>query len=111
MINRPLDTTQRSVCDLEWRKDRMLIVAEDSYRKQCIIDDEVALLDVLDTAGQEEYGAMREQYMRTGTSRRLLRVGTLLIDPRRGLLAGVLDYFKKFFRGDLDIPPANPACA
>jgi len=39
---------------------------EDSYRKQCIIDEEVALLDVLDTAGQEEYSAMREQYMRTG---------------------------------------------
>lgn len=27
----------------------------DSYRKQCVIDDEMALLDVLDTAGQEEY--------------------------------------------------------
>ena len=27
----------------------------DSYRKQCMIDEEVALLDVLDTAGQEEY--------------------------------------------------------
>ncbi|KAL7266710.1 RAS1 protein [Rhizina undulata] len=39
---------------------------EDSYRKQCVIDHEVALLDVLDTAGQEEYSAMREQYMRTG---------------------------------------------
>ncbi|KAL4794522.1 ras family-domain-containing protein [Aspergillus venezuelensis] len=39
---------------------------EDSYRKQCMVDDEVALLDVLDTAGQEEYSAMREQYMRTG---------------------------------------------
>jgi len=39
---------------------------EDSYRKQCEIDDETALLDVLDTAGQEEYSAMREQYMRTG---------------------------------------------
>ena len=26
----------------------------------------MALLDVLDTAGQEEYAAMREQYMRTG---------------------------------------------
>ncbi|GAA5967224.1 hypothetical protein JCM11641_000481 [Rhodosporidiobolus odoratus] len=38
----------------------------DSYRKQCMIDEEVALLDVLDTAGQEEYSAMREQYMRTG---------------------------------------------
>jgi len=39
---------------------------EDSYRKQCLIDDEVALLDILDTAGQEEYSAMREQYMRNG---------------------------------------------
>jgi len=39
---------------------------EDSYRKQCVIDEEVSLLDVLDTAGQEEYSAMREQYMRTG---------------------------------------------
>ncbi|ANB13933.1 Ras family GTPase RAS1 [Sugiyamaella lignohabitans] len=39
---------------------------EDSYRKQCLIDDEVVILDVLDTAGQEEYSAMREQYMRTG---------------------------------------------
>lgn len=39
---------------------------EDSYRKHCIIDNEPALLDVLDTAGQEEYSAMREQYMRTG---------------------------------------------
>ncbi|KAI9280373.1 ras-like protein 3, partial [Sporodiniella umbellata] len=38
----------------------------DSYRKQCVIDDETALLDVLDTAGQEEYSAMREQYMRNG---------------------------------------------
>lgn len=41
-------------------------LVQDSYRKQCVIDDEVALLDVLDTAGQEEYSAMREQYMRTG---------------------------------------------
>lgn len=43
-----------------------LFFVQDSYRKQCVIDDEVALLDVLDTAGQEEYSAMREQYMRTG---------------------------------------------
>ncbi|CAH1250582.1 RRAS2 [Branchiostoma lanceolatum] len=39
---------------------------EDSYTKQCVIDDEVARLDILDTAGQEEFSAMREQYMRTG---------------------------------------------
>lgn len=39
---------------------------EDSYRKQVVIDDKVNILDILDTAGQEEYSAMREQYMRTG---------------------------------------------
>ena len=39
---------------------------EDSYHKQCTLDGELVLLDILDTAGQEEYSAMREQYMRTG---------------------------------------------
>ncbi|CAG0923930.1 unnamed protein product [Notodromas monacha] len=39
---------------------------EDSYTKQCVIDDQVAKLDILDTAGQEEFSAMREQYMRSG---------------------------------------------
>ena len=39
---------------------------EDSYRKQVLIDDVTCLLDILDTAGQEEYSAMRDSYMRTG---------------------------------------------
>merc|ERR1719354_869267 len=39
---------------------------EDSYRKQCQIDGSGARLDILDTAGQEEFSAMREQYMRSG---------------------------------------------
>ena len=39
---------------------------EDSYRKQVVIDGETCILDILDTAGQEEYSAMRDQYMRTG---------------------------------------------
>eukprot|EP01121_Diplochlamys_sp_Union-15-3_P000388 TRINITY_DN1035_c0_g2_i1.p1 TRINITY_DN1035_c0_g2~~TRINITY_DN1035_c0_g2_i1.p1 ORF type:complete len:193 (-),score=37.82 TRINITY_DN1035_c0_g2_i1:34-612(-) len=39
---------------------------EDSYRKQVLIDKDIAMLDILDTAGQEEYSAMREQYMRDG---------------------------------------------
>lgn len=39
---------------------------EDSYRKQVTIDEETCLLDILDTAGQEEYSAMRDQYMRSG---------------------------------------------
>ena len=48
------------------RLNLLILVYSDSYRKQCVIDEAVALLDVLDTAGQEEYSAMREQYMRTG---------------------------------------------
>eukprot|EP01113_Clastostelium_recurvatum_P008273 TRINITY_DN13892_c0_g1_i3.p1 TRINITY_DN13892_c0_g1~~TRINITY_DN13892_c0_g1_i3.p1 ORF type:complete len:190 (+),score=65.76 TRINITY_DN13892_c0_g1_i3:444-1013(+) len=39
---------------------------EDSYRRQCCVDDETCLLDILDTAGQEEFSAMRDQYMRQG---------------------------------------------
>jgi len=39
---------------------------EDSYRKQVSIDGSTAILDILDTAGQEEFSAMRDQYMRTG---------------------------------------------
>ncbi len=39
---------------------------EDSYRKQVVIDGETCLLDILDTAGQEEYSAMSDQYIRTG---------------------------------------------
>uniref|UniRef100_A0AC35TQ47 Small monomeric GTPase n=1 Tax=Rhabditophanes sp. KR3021 TaxID=114890 RepID=A0AC35TQ47_9BILA len=39
---------------------------EDSYRKQVVIDGNTCLLDILDTAGQEEYSAMRDQYMRGG---------------------------------------------
>uniref|UniRef100_H3BC69 RAS related n=1 Tax=Latimeria chalumnae TaxID=7897 RepID=H3BC69_LATCH len=39
---------------------------EDSYTKLCNIDGKDTRLDILDTAGQEEFGAMREQYMRTG---------------------------------------------
>jgi len=31
------------------------VLTEDSYRKQVVIDGETCLLDILDTAGQEEY--------------------------------------------------------
>ncbi|KAL4222915.1 hypothetical protein ACF0H5_018955 [Mactra antiquata] len=39
---------------------------EDSYIQHTEIDGEWCILDVLDTAGQEEFSAMREQYMRKG---------------------------------------------
>jgi len=39
---------------------------EDSYRKQLTIDGESIALDIFDTAGQEEYSAMTDQYMAQG---------------------------------------------
>ncbi|GAA5991572.1 hypothetical protein JCM5350_002620 [Sporobolomyces pararoseus] len=39
---------------------------EDSYRKHAIIDDEPYLLEILDTAGQEDYTSLRSQWIREG---------------------------------------------
>ncbi|XP_026886387.1 GTP-binding protein Rit1 [Electrophorus electricus] len=39
---------------------------EDAYKTQIRIDDKPANLDILDTAGQAEFTAMRDQYMRAG---------------------------------------------
>lgn len=39
---------------------------EDSYVQHSEIDGQWCILDVLDTAGQEEFSAMRDQYMRKG---------------------------------------------
>ncbi|PIA19308.1 ras-domain-containing protein [Coemansia reversa NRRL 1564] len=39
---------------------------EDSYRKKCTVDDDTCVLEILDTAGQEEYAAMRDYHIRSG---------------------------------------------
>lgn len=39
---------------------------EDSYRKPAVIDNLPCLLEILDTAGQEEYTALRDQWIREG---------------------------------------------
>nr|ACO10452.1 GTP-binding protein Rit2 [Caligus rogercresseyi] len=39
---------------------------EDAYQQRTVIDNEPCVLDILDTAGQEEFTTMREQYMRGG---------------------------------------------
>lgn len=38
---------------------------EDSYQKQIKVDKDIVMLDILDTAGQEEYKALRDEYMRS----------------------------------------------
>merc|ERR1740123_543730 len=39
---------------------------EDSYQKKVQIDNRHTLLDILDTAGQEEFSSMQDQWMREG---------------------------------------------
>ncbi|KAF9455272.1 ras family-domain-containing protein, partial [Collybia nuda] len=38
----------------------------DTYRKPYMIGEEIVMLDVLDTAGEEEYQSMRESYINQG---------------------------------------------
>ncbi|XP_028405432.1 ras-related protein Ral-A-like [Dendronephthya gigantea] len=38
----------------------------DSYRKKVMLDGEECQIDILDTAGQEDYAAIRDNYFRSG---------------------------------------------
>ncbi|KXS18230.1 hypothetical protein M427DRAFT_224695 [Gonapodya prolifera JEL478] len=38
----------------------------DSYRKKVVLDTQECFIDILDTAGQEEYAAIRDNYYRSG---------------------------------------------
>ena len=42
------------------------LVKADSYRKKVIFDGQEAQIDILDTAGQEDYAAIRDNYFRSG---------------------------------------------
>lgn len=39
---------------------------EDAYRKQTIVDGNVCHIEIVDTAGQEEYSTLRDQWVREG---------------------------------------------
>jgi len=39
---------------------------EDNFRKQVVVDDVCQMLDILDTAGQEEFACMKDQWVRGG---------------------------------------------
>ncbi|KAF8146122.1 small GTPase superfamily [Mycena galopus ATCC 62051] len=39
---------------------------EDAYRKQFVVDNRMCLVEVIDTAGQEEYAILRDQWVREG---------------------------------------------
>jgi len=39
---------------------------EEAYRKQFMVDDQMCFIEIIDTAGQEEYATLRDQYVREG---------------------------------------------
>jgi len=39
---------------------------EDAYRKQLVVDKRMCFVEVIDTAGQEEYATLRDQWVREG---------------------------------------------
>jgi GTPase KRas protein len=45
---------------------------EDAYRKQICVDNKTYLVEIMDTAGQEDYSALRDQYYRYGEGFALL---------------------------------------
>mmetsp|Transcript_34765 Transcript_34765/g.87422 ORF Transcript_34765/g.87422 Transcript_34765/m.87422 type:complete len:194 (-) Transcript_34765:152-733(-) len=74
---------------------------EDSYRKQVTVDEEECLLDIFDTAGQEDFSAVRDQYMRTGDG--FLCVFSIVLEPS---FNKVQDFYDHILRvKDLDKVP------
>jgi len=71
---------------------------EDSYRKQVNIDGTVALLDILDTAGQEEFASMQDQWIREGK-------GFLLVYTITSMTS--FEEMKKFYRSILRTKDAD----
>ncbi|KZT74851.1 hypothetical protein DAEQUDRAFT_720030 [Daedalea quercina L-15889] len=39
---------------------------EDAYRRQLVVDKRMCFIEVIDTAGQEEYATLRDQWVREG---------------------------------------------
>jgi len=39
---------------------------EDAYRKQLMVDERMCFVEVIDTAGQDEYATLRDQWVREG---------------------------------------------
>uniref|UniRef100_A0A7M5XI49 Ras protein n=1 Tax=Clytia hemisphaerica TaxID=252671 RepID=A0A7M5XI49_9CNID len=62
--------------------------SEDSYIKQVVVDGSICILDILDTAGQEEYSAMREHYMRTGEGFLCVFAVTSLKSSKKSITSG-----------------------
>lgn len=60
----------KSALTLQFMYDEFVVDYEptkaDSYRKKVVLDGEEVQIDILDTAGQEDYAAIRDNYFRAG---------------------------------------------
>lgn len=64
-ITKPFFKYVMFICVLQFVEDYEPTKA-DSYRKKVVLDEEEAQIDILDTAGQEDYAAIRDNYFRSG---------------------------------------------
>ena len=63
-------STGKSALTLQFMYDEFVEDYEptkaDSYQKKVVLDGEEVQIDILDTAGQEDYAAIRDNYFRSG---------------------------------------------
>lgn len=57
---------------------------EDAYRQQAEVDGEARMLEIYDTAGQEEFSSLRDTYIKVRAVRTAPAFLTLLRRPARG---------------------------
>ncbi|KAL9057781.1 MAG: hypothetical protein Q9162_002122 [Coniocarpon cinnabarinum] len=76
---------------------------EDSYRKQVVIDNQSCMLEVLDTAGQEEYTALRDQWIRDGEGFVLVYSIT-----SRASFSRIQSYYKQILRVRESVAAMSP---
>uniref|UniRef100_A0A663MCF7 RAS like proto-oncogene A n=1 Tax=Athene cunicularia TaxID=194338 RepID=A0A663MCF7_ATHCN len=74
----------------------------DSYRKKVVLDGEEVQIDILDTAGQEDYAAIRDNYFRSGE-------GFLCVFSITELesFAATADFRKNLFNEEIKLPNPN----
>ncbi|KAK2462065.1 hypothetical protein APHAL10511_006528 [Amanita phalloides] len=71
---------------------------EDAYRKQLVVDDRMCFVEVIDTAGQEEYATLRDQWVREGQG--FILVYSIASRATFNRLEGFRQSMKRVKRGD-----------
>jgi len=75
---------------------------EDSYRKQMEVNGTACMLDIMDTAGQEEYSALRDQYMKSGQG--FVVVYSIISVPTFETCTNLKVFISRIKEADPDIP-------